>query len=277
MKQPHIGRKIAQLRHDKNLTQEDLAEASHVSIRTIQRLESGHGTPRSSTIRILLDALDYDFESLKTLKTERVEGVITFPNISIQDRNKPQVERILNVAWMAGILYFVSGIVEAGMEYSFWSPETVSSSWKVYYSIVKLIIIGSVTAFMGGFVVVGRLCGDYLLRIASVILMMTLIAILLTDIFAIWWITDERLKIFLQGAKSLTGGAASIILGIALLRLRDSLGKLAYYSGWSEITVGVCFVSVILFPLALVLLILSTILEIILLYKSHNALVEMNS
>ena len=66
MKQPDLGKKISQLRKEKNLSQEELTEKCHVSVRTIQRIESGEVTPRTSTIRILLGALEYQYDRLKT-------------------------------------------------------------------------------------------------------------------------------------------------------------------------------------------------------------------
>jgi DNA-binding XRE family transcriptional regulator len=46
MKQPELGLKVAELRQQKGLTQEKLAEMCEVSSRTIQRIESGEVDPR---------------------------------------------------------------------------------------------------------------------------------------------------------------------------------------------------------------------------------------
>jgi transcriptional regulator with XRE-family HTH domain len=61
MKQPDLGLKVAELRQQKGLTQEQLAEYCHVSTRTIQRIESGEVNPRSHTMHCLHGALDFDF------------------------------------------------------------------------------------------------------------------------------------------------------------------------------------------------------------------------
>jgi transcriptional regulator with XRE-family HTH domain len=55
----HPGKKIADLRKAKGLTQEELVEKCNISVRTLQRIESGEGSPRSYTLRIIFDALDY--------------------------------------------------------------------------------------------------------------------------------------------------------------------------------------------------------------------------
>jgi transcriptional regulator with XRE-family HTH domain len=61
MNQPDLGLKVAELRQQKSLTQEQLAEYCHVSTRTIQRIENGEVNPRSHTMHCLHGALDFDF------------------------------------------------------------------------------------------------------------------------------------------------------------------------------------------------------------------------
>ena len=61
MKQPDIGLKVAELRAQKNMTQEKLAEYCEVSTRTIQRIENGEVEPRAYTRNSLSNILEYDF------------------------------------------------------------------------------------------------------------------------------------------------------------------------------------------------------------------------
>jgi uncharacterized Tic20 family protein len=60
MNQPDLGLKITELRQQKGLTQEKLAEYCDVSTRTIQRIESGEVEPRSFTRNSLSNALEFD-------------------------------------------------------------------------------------------------------------------------------------------------------------------------------------------------------------------------
>jgi len=60
MKQPELGRKISELRKEKGLTQEELVDKCNISVRTLQRIESGEVTPRSYTVRTIMAALEYD-------------------------------------------------------------------------------------------------------------------------------------------------------------------------------------------------------------------------
>jgi uncharacterized Tic20 family protein len=61
MKQPDIGLKIVELRDQKGLTQEKLAEFCDVSTRTIQRIENGDVEPRAFTRNNLSNILEFDF------------------------------------------------------------------------------------------------------------------------------------------------------------------------------------------------------------------------
>jgi uncharacterized Tic20 family protein/DNA-binding Xre family transcriptional regulator len=61
MNQPDLGLKVSELRQNKGLTQEKLAEQCEVSPRTIQRIESGEADPRAYTLQCLSTALDFDF------------------------------------------------------------------------------------------------------------------------------------------------------------------------------------------------------------------------
>jgi uncharacterized Tic20 family protein/DNA-binding Xre family transcriptional regulator len=61
MNQPDLGIKVAELRQQKGLTQELLAEQCEVSARTIQRIESGEVDPRTYTLQCLSKALEFDF------------------------------------------------------------------------------------------------------------------------------------------------------------------------------------------------------------------------
>ena len=60
MNQPDLGLKIAELRQQKGLTQEKLAEYCEVSTRTVQRIESGEVEPRSFTRNSLSNILEFD-------------------------------------------------------------------------------------------------------------------------------------------------------------------------------------------------------------------------
>jgi transcriptional regulator with XRE-family HTH domain len=65
MKQPELGRKVSEIRNSIGLTQDELSKNCKLSLRTIQRIESGIVNPRSYTLKIIGDNLDFNFYSAK--------------------------------------------------------------------------------------------------------------------------------------------------------------------------------------------------------------------
>lgn len=64
MNQPELGKKISELRKTKGLTQDELVVMCNLSVRTLQRIESGEVTPRNYTLREISKALDYDLHEI---------------------------------------------------------------------------------------------------------------------------------------------------------------------------------------------------------------------
>jgi transcriptional regulator with XRE-family HTH domain len=64
------GELVRELRQKKGLTQEDLAAKTDISIRTIQRIESGEVDPRAYTLQSIAAALEVDFEMLASSETQ---------------------------------------------------------------------------------------------------------------------------------------------------------------------------------------------------------------
>ncbi|MGB8191036.1 MAG: helix-turn-helix domain-containing protein [Chitinophagaceae bacterium] len=59
-----LHQKITSARKSKGLTQEELADLTNITVRTIQRIESGESIPRTYTIKAIAKALDLPFGSL---------------------------------------------------------------------------------------------------------------------------------------------------------------------------------------------------------------------
>jgi transcriptional regulator with XRE-family HTH domain len=68
------GKLIKELRIKKGLTQEELADKTEVSARTIQRIENGEVDPRAYTLQMIAKALEVDFsvftDATSDLETE---------------------------------------------------------------------------------------------------------------------------------------------------------------------------------------------------------------
>ena len=66
MNAKELGLKIQELRKLKGMTQEDLADKTGLSVRTIQRIESGEVDPRSYTLNQIAEALGVEISELIT-------------------------------------------------------------------------------------------------------------------------------------------------------------------------------------------------------------------
>ena len=65
-----LSQKIALLRKQKGLTQEQLAERAGVTVRTIQRIESGETIPRAYTLQNLAKSLEVEFEEFMAVQNQ---------------------------------------------------------------------------------------------------------------------------------------------------------------------------------------------------------------
>ena len=78
------GEIIKDLRVKKGLTQEELADKTELSVRTIQRIENGEVDPRSFTLQMIAKALDVDFsifngpEFDNSVETQKEDEKISF-------------------------------------------------------------------------------------------------------------------------------------------------------------------------------------------------------
>lgn len=71
-----IGQEIRKLRQEKGITQEELAERTRLSVRTIQRIENGEVDPRAYTLQTIASALEIDFEVLNHIRNDGPNSAI---------------------------------------------------------------------------------------------------------------------------------------------------------------------------------------------------------
>ena len=85
MEQPDLGNELMRKRNLAGITQEELALKCKVTIRTIQRIESGLVKPRSYTMRAISEVLDYDFFPLHdtNLKSEKTNNELSRENFLV--------------------------------------------------------------------------------------------------------------------------------------------------------------------------------------------------
>ena len=269
MKQPELGKKITELRKEKGLTQEELVDRCNISVRTLQRIEAGEVTPRSYTVRTILAALDYDLSRITDDDAARksFSGWLkdTFLIDIDPDRSGTFIIKQLNIAWLLGLVYFILGFLEAAAEYFRMEDDRMIFGIPVYISI-KVAVLISFFFFQRGFIVVGHMFRNYLLKIMSYVLIFGVFLIISYDIASLFYDSIERE--FILGAQALTFGGIGILYGISLIKLQRSFGNVPVIAGIFEIFAGCFFLTIILSFIGHIMLIPAELLEIVILYKA---------
>jgi transcriptional regulator with XRE-family HTH domain len=264
MQQPELGRRLTALRKERNLTQEELVEKSHVSVRTIQRIEAGEVLPRTITVKILLEALGESYESFSTNQTQVME---TQKNIlPTTNRNT------LLVAVLAGAVYLVSEIILGTMDIAWF---TDNRDWgfrmdAIYISLTIVMVI-SFALFARGFIALSTVFENSLLKVAAYLLIAVTVGKGILDVSSLSVEDIESIWIF-YAAIAVVMGAVGIVFGVSLIRLQDGMGELARVAGILEIVIGCLLITVVLFFITYVILVPTVVVEILVLYRGYEYL-----
>ena len=279
MKQPELGHKIAELRKAKNLTQEELVGKCHVSVRTIQRIEAGEVTPRIYTVKIILAALGEDIDTIITPTQNTMSKRNWIKELLLVSPDTPHKsednKNVLLMAAIGGIIYLVLEIIQTALDLT-WLSDGFDTKGNVAYTLVAVSGLISFVFFMRGFILLGHLFENSLIKISAYMLMFATFALTLLDIYTLSYSSIEALY-FPYGVASVIFGAIGLVFGIALIKLQDGMGELSRIAGFLEIALGCLLITVVLFFLAYVILIPATILEIILLFRGYEYLSKNNS
>jgi len=222
MKQPELGKKLVQLRQQKNMTQEELVEVCNVSVRTIQRIESGEVTPRVSTVKIIIAALGENIESLIT------------PLIPDKKTDLSSTESWLQIGWISGIAAFILGFIDSGIELGRMDSVKLDMPLSLYLPI-KFGSLLAYTLFYVGLIKLGDYFENKLLAIAGYILIGLSSLLTGTDILSVFY-EGTLMSWVTVGTGLMMGlGSGGVVLGFGLLRLQDSMGISAKAAGILEI------------------------------------------
>lgn len=264
MQQPELGKRLTALRKEKNLTQEELVEKSHVSVRTIQRIETGEVMPRVITIKILLEALGESYESFLTKQNQVMET---------QKNTLPHASRnTLLLAVLGGALYLVSETILGAMDISWF---TESRDWgfrmNAIYTGLTVVMVISFALFARGFIALSTVFENSLLKVASYLFMIVTLAKGILDVSTLG-VENIESVLLPYAVISVLLGAVGIVFGVSLLRLQDGMGELSRIAGILEIVMGCLLITVILFFVTYVILVPAVVIEIIVLYRGYEYL-----
>ncbi len=270
MKQPELGKKISELRKEKGLTQEELVDKCNISVRTLQRIESGEVTPRSYTVKTILAALEYDLSKIAyngdNIDRNFFEWIRDILLIDIEpDKPASFIIKQLNIAWLFGLIYFISGFLEGAAEYYRIKEDQMIFSIP-FYICMKISVFIAFFFFQRGFIIVGHLFKNYLLKIMSFVLIFGTFLVITYDIASLFSRSIERE--FILGAEALTFGGIGILYGVSLIKLQKSFGQVTVIAGIFEIFAACFFLTVIFAFVGEIILIPAELLEIVILYKA---------
>jgi transcriptional regulator with XRE-family HTH domain len=264
MQQPELGRRLTALRKERNLTQEELVEKSHVSVRTIQRIEGGDVMPRMVTVRILLEALGENYESFLTKSAQIMETKTSIS--SNANRNT------LLVALLGGTVYLVSQIILGAMDIA-WLTSDERWDFKInaIYTSLTMVMVISFILFARGFIVLSTIFENTLLKVTAYMLVTATVGLGILDVTSLS-VEDVASLWPVYGAAAVLFGALSIAFGVSLIRLQDGMGELSRIAGILEILMGCLLVTVVLFFIAYVIMIPAVVMEILVLYRGYEYL-----
>lgn len=78
-----LGNKIKNIRKQKGLSQEELAESAKVNLRTIQRIENNENEPRGKTLHLICEALNLNTEDILEYGMQEDKNYLFFFQISV--------------------------------------------------------------------------------------------------------------------------------------------------------------------------------------------------
>jgi transcriptional regulator with XRE-family HTH domain len=280
MKQPELGKKVAALRMEKGLTQEELVDKCNINVRTIQRIESGDVTPRPLTLRLILEALDYDFEMLNQELHDSTENSSQFWLKQLQNffligfdpsKNLNISARVLQFAWIAGLSGFIIGFPESGMEYSQYYHR-FDPDLNLVYTLVKVASFIAMVFMLRGFIILGDFHHNYLLKISSYLLI----------IHGLFTAVYDTVSVYLpafrsehaDGGIAITLGAILLLFGASLQKMKTQYGRAAGIAAVLALIAGSLLITLILWWMGLLFMIPLELLEIVILYKGYEMFVR---
>ncbi|MDT7832176.1 helix-turn-helix transcriptional regulator [Flavobacteriaceae bacterium S356] len=263
MKQPELGKKISELRKQKGFTQEELVEQCNINVRTIQRIEAGDVTPRSYTVRTILEALGVDTSIFFK------ESINEEEHISLSEKQK----KVLSIAWISGIFFAIFAIVGTIVEFylvSYYEGFNDGFFPRIAWNIPFLIAL---FFFLRGYKELGSAAkNDTLVTATYVYFIIEIVMFTIAIIMSIFLFEESIVEILSGVVIAMLFGVSEIILGVGILKLKDHLGSLTQVIGISKIVLGVMLITIFLAPVASILIIPVLILEIAFMYNALQKL-----
>jgi transcriptional regulator with XRE-family HTH domain len=265
MKQPELGLFISKLRKEKGLTQEELVEMCTINVRTIQRIEAGEVSPRSYTVKNILEALGANIEKL----VEQVD-----PTTSKQVLGN---KNIVLMGAIAGCAYLIAQLFNSiiVLTKSITGHELLGIHEYVTLLAVKCVLT---CVFYGAVAYYASALGSYPVQVAAIVFAA------MSFLFAYYDYLGFQQGVFLSSAFTVfsllmlfTYGLLYIALGTAFFMQRQRLGVYVKWVGLTAIIGGIGYATLLLFPVGMLatltfeVLLLIALLDQYLLHKKSTS------
>ena len=166
---------LKKIRETKNLTQEELAEKSGISVRTIQRIEAGT-TPKGYTLKTLAESLEVSENDLFTSETIKEEIVIDEVIFATEENNSLSNSGLIKIINLSSLPFAWLPIA------NFLLPLLIMFFTKEKSPIVKQIISLQIFLAIISPIIFMLIA---LLKLGSVSVMITMIVLVLTNVYII--------------------------------------------------------------------------------------------
>ncbi|WP_426473172.1 helix-turn-helix domain-containing protein [Chryseobacterium balustinum] len=166
---------LKKIRETKNLTQEELAEKSGISVRTIQRIEAGT-TPKGYTLKTLAESLEVSENDLLTSETIKEEIVIDEVIFATEENNSLSNSGLIKIINLSSLPFAWLPIA------NFLLPLLIMFFTKEKSPIVKQIISLQIFLAIISPIIFMLIA---LLKLGSVSVMITMIVLVLTNVYII--------------------------------------------------------------------------------------------
>ena len=211
MKQPELGKKLAEFRNKSGLTQEQLSEKTKINIRTIQRIELGEVTPRSYTLQIIVEALGRDFSEVNGDRE----------HFSV---DRPEILKVAAVAGIAGAINTIILLITIVLRDVYGIRPVIHIIAIVYIISILLTVL-----LNRGIIRLGKIFNNQYLVITG---FAGIFLTLFCNIAQITWLYDTTLMVKIIAKIFLVMTAVNgIFYGVGLLILKRYLNDLALIAG----------------------------------------------
>ena len=168
----------------------------------------------------------------------------------------------------------ISGLFSLFFSFPLATPGIINQFDFESFTLVSLVILSALSylIFLAGFVYLGKKTQNTLMIVSSCFLILISVfndfTIFLSQTSTKWSIFfDQPSRIISFG---IIFGLVGILHGISLLKLEKQLGSIAKKTGWVEMIFGFSLLTLVLSPIAILLIIPLYILEIMLLLKANK-------